>query len=179
MASLTPLSCLTVLMTVASSSPLAQPSSSSSPSHHQRSRHASSTSEGSSHHSPSASPQHKTCSPVEVTKCSTFYTSAQMPNVFGEFSQHHASESLRAVLAKLGSTNKLVTSFMCSLFIPPCLSASQLKVKSTLFPLHCQKTCGEAMRQSRGSLPSDPSLESWPVRCNALPSDNCFAFDGE
>ena len=119
------------------------------------------------------------CTPVQVAKCSTFYNSVQMPNVFGENSQTEASETLRDVLSKLGSTNKLVTSFLCSVLIPPCPSGSKFKVNSKKVPLPCKDTCEEALRQSRGSLAAELPWAAWPVRCHALPTNNCFAFDGE
>ncbi|GFO31370.1 Robofrizzled [Plakobranchus ocellatus] len=127
-----------------------------------------------SHLKKTSSPAH--CSPVEVTKCSPFYIDAQMPNVFGDYSQTKASKTLRDVLIKLGSTNRLVTSFLCSVFIPPCPSSSKDASKSTMLPLPCRGMCEEALRQSRGALASSPS-ESWPLRCHTLPTENCFAFD--
>ncbi|RUS74908.1 hypothetical protein EGW08_017324 [Elysia chlorotica] len=102
-----------------------------------------------------------------------------MPNVFGEYSQTNASETLRDVLGKLGSTNKLVTSFLCSVLIPPCPSASRFNVKSKKVPLPCRTTCEEARRQSRGSLIAELPHASWPVRCHVLPTENCFAFDAK
>lgn len=122
-------------------------------------------------------PSTSKCVPMEIPKCSTFYNAAQMPNVFGVYSQIKASETLKNVLAQVGATNKVVTSFLCTVLIPPCPSGSQFKVKTNLVPLPCRKTCDEALAQSRGSLSAEQTQNSWPVRCHGLPKDNCFAFD--
>ncbi|GFS24374.1 frizzled, partial [Elysia marginata] len=163
-------SCLLLFLTAAStlSSPLSQPASSPtllSPI----------TTPGSNRSSKSS--LKSKCAPTEISKCSTFYNTALMPNVFGVYSQSEAHESLKNVLSKLGSTNKLVTSFLCTIFIPPCPSGSQFKVKTKLVPLPCKKTCEEGLKQSRGSLSAELPHTSWPVRCHGLPNDNCFDFD--
>ncbi|BFZ17723.1 hypothetical protein BsWGS_20762 [Bradybaena similaris] len=117
------------------------------------------------------------CQPVEEAVCSTMYSSTKLPNLYGDRLSKDVGKQIHEVLTNFHKDSILVA-FFCTLYLPPCsdrTSQGEL-TDSQMAPLPCRPLCELAVEKSREFKVLDAL--PWPVRCNSLPTENCFNIAG-
>lgn len=123
---------------------------------------------------------HSECQLVETAVCGKIYTSAQMPNLFGDSSSKVAGGKVEKLLSGLSQQKFCVIVFVCALFLPPCpdnkLAADGADRNYPKMSMPCRQMCELAADEA-------PELfiradHSFPISCSTLPTGNCFNYAG-
>lgn len=129
---------------------------------------------------------------------SSWWHGVTLPNLYGHYTVDQAFAELRAVLASLpsgSSSSELVIQFLCTLYLPPCLTSGSGPALLTsqqgggtaaallLLPLPCRPLCEMARGEVEGvegktTLSGETS--GWPssIRCHMFPTERCYALAG-